>query len=46
VTVRLSFAPPVSAAELSRESPGAHLMPAILARERRLLLEHQAAWYG
>jgi len=46
VTVRLSFAPPVSTVELSRESPDGHLMPAILARERRLLLEHQAAWYG
>lgn len=46
VTVRLSFAPPVSLEELSRESPGAHLMPAILARERRLLLEHQATWHA
>ena len=46
VTVRLSFAPPVSTEELSRESPGAHVMPAILERERRLLLEHQATWYG
>jgi len=43
VTVRLSFAPPLSAEDLSRESPGAHMMPAILARERLLLLEHQAA---
>jgi hypothetical protein len=46
VTVRLSFAPPVSATQLSRESAGRGLMPAILARERRLLEEHQAAWHG
>jgi hypothetical protein len=46
VTVRLSFAPTVTVEELSRESPGGHLMPAILAREKRLLEEHQAAWYG
>ncbi len=46
VTVRLSFAPPVVASELSAESSGRGLMPAILARERRLLLEHHAAWHG
>ncbi len=46
VTVRLSFAPPVSAAQLSAESGSRSLMPAILARERRLLLEHRAAWHG
>jgi 1-acyl-sn-glycerol-3-phosphate acyltransferase len=46
VTVRVSFAPPVTAEELSQASEGGHLMPAILAREKRLLEEHQAAWYG
>lgn len=46
VTVRLSFAPPVTAEELARESGGRELMPAILERERRLLLDHQRAWYG
>ncbi len=46
VTVKLSFAPPVVMEELSRESPDGHLMPAIRERERLLLGEHQAAWYG
>jgi 1-acyl-sn-glycerol-3-phosphate acyltransferase len=45
VTVKMSFAPPVTLEELSRES-GGRLMPAILAREKRLLEEHQAAWHG
>jgi 1-acyl-sn-glycerol-3-phosphate acyltransferase len=46
VTVKMSFAPPVTVEELSRESPAGHLMPAILARERSLLEEHQEAWHG
>ena len=46
MTVKMSFAPPVTAEELSRESEGGRLMPAILARERRVLEEHQAAWHG
>jgi len=46
VTVRITFAPPVTADELSRESPGGRLMPAVLARERAVLEDHQAAWYG
>jgi 1-acyl-sn-glycerol-3-phosphate acyltransferase len=45
VTVRLSFAPPVTIEELSRESQARHLMPAILARECRLLEEHRSAWH-
>jgi hypothetical protein len=46
VTVRLSFAPPVTATDLSHESANEGLMPAILARERRLLQDHWQAWYG
>ena len=46
VTVRLSFAQPVTEEELSRESGGRGLMPAILERERRLLVDHRLAWYG
>jgi hypothetical protein len=46
VTVRLSFAPPVTVEDLSQESAGGRLMPAVLARERRLLREHQAVWHG
>jgi 1-acyl-sn-glycerol-3-phosphate acyltransferase len=46
VTVRISFAPPATFEELSGESAGGKLMPAILARERRVLEDHQAAWYG
>jgi 1-acyl-sn-glycerol-3-phosphate acyltransferase len=46
VTVKMSFAPPVTVEDLSRESEGGHLMPAILEREKRLLEEHQAAWHG
>jgi len=46
MTVRLSFAPPVTAEELSSEGPGPGLMPAILARERWLLRDHQKAWHG
>jgi hypothetical protein len=45
VTVKMSFAPPVTAEDLSRESEGGRLMPAILERENRLLEEHQAAWH-
>lgn len=44
--VKMSFAPPVTVDELSRESGDGRLMPAILAREKRLLEEHQAAWHG
>ncbi len=43
VTVRLSFAPPVTEEELARESGGRALMPAILERERRLLVDHRRA---
>lgn len=39
----VSFAPPVSVAELEAESEGRRLMPAIVARARRLLAEHLAA---
>lgn len=46
VTVRLSFAPPVTAEELARETGGRALLPAILERERRLLVDHRRAWYG
>jgi 1-acyl-sn-glycerol-3-phosphate acyltransferase len=46
VTVKMSFAPPVTTEDLSRESEGGRLMPAILKREKRLLEEHQAAWHG
>jgi len=46
VTVRISYAPPVTLADLSRESGGGKLMPAVLAHERRVLEDHQAAWYG
>lgn len=40
----LSFAPPVTAAELADESGGARLFPALIARARCLLNEHRARW--
>lgn len=46
LTVKLSFAPPVTADELDLEGGGSGLMTALLDRERRLLAAHQAAWYG
>jgi hypothetical protein len=45
VVVRVSFAAPVSAAELAGEGSGRRLMPAIQARARVLLAEHMRAWY-
>jgi hypothetical protein len=39
-TPRLSFAPPVSVEELRRESGTERVLPAVIARARRLLKEH------
>jgi hypothetical protein len=43
---RLTFAPPVSLAELEAESTDRRLMPAIQRRARTLLKEHMAVWYS
>ncbi|MBN2387965.1 MAG: 1-acyl-sn-glycerol-3-phosphate acyltransferase [Anaerolineales bacterium] len=43
---RVSFAPPVSVPELRRETDGKHLLPAVIARGRALLVEHVQAFGG
>jgi hypothetical protein len=43
INAHFSFAEPVTVEELSRESDGRRLMPAIIAREKQLLRDH-VAW--